>query len=109
MSAWFDRNRHRYPDDWDEIAAAVKDAAGWCCEACGAPHGPSPHVLTVDHLEHDPENRDAVLIALCQRCHLWRQAMRPRPETRDEAIRRLRDRVARRNAQMRLAFEEAVA
>lgn len=86
---WYARNRHRYPDDWDAIAKAVKSGAGWKCEACGAPHGPPPAILTVDHLHHDPENRDAILIALCQRCHLARQGMRPRPQTREEALRRL--------------------
>jgi hypothetical protein len=102
VSAWHDRNRHRYPADWPAIAARVKAAAGWRCEACDAPHGPRPHVLTVDHLHHDPENPDAVLLALCARCHLWRQAMRPRPLTRAEAIARLRDRLARRRAQLAL-------
>lgn len=104
MSGWFARNRHLYPDGWAEIANQVKTDAEWRCAACDAPHGPPPHVLTVDHLDHDPENPDAVLIALCQRCHLWRQAMRPRPTTREEAIARLRDRIARRDAQMRLEW-----
>lgn len=30
--------KHLYPDDWNEIATAIKDAAGWKCEQCGAPH-----------------------------------------------------------------------
>lgn len=90
--SWFDKNRHRYPIEWKLIAVAVKRKAGWRCEACGAPHGPPPYVLTVDHLNHDPENRDAVLIALCQRCHLRRQGMYPAPVTKAEAIERLRAR-----------------
>lgn len=102
--SWFDRNKHRYPINWDEIAKAVKDAAGWTCEACGNPHGPSPYVLTVDHVvDHDPGNVSADnLVALCQRCHLRRQGMRPLPQTKAEAIRRLRSRYRAEQAQQRL-------
>lgn len=90
MSTWYSRNRHRYPPDWPTIAKRVKDAAGWMCEGCEAPHGPPPRVLTVDHLDHDPGNcADENLLALCQRCHLRRQGMRPRPLTREAALERL--------------------
>ena len=76
MSGWYARNRHRYGDDWPEIAKAVKDDAEWCCEACGHPHGPSPYVLTVDHLDGVPEHMEpANLMALCQSCHLIRQGL----------------------------------
>ena len=64
--------RKLYPPNWDEIAAQVKGAAGWCCEQCGHPHDP-PHgyTLTVHHIDGDPSNNDpANLVALCQRCHL---------------------------------------
>lgn len=27
--------RDQYPTDWDEIAMAVKEAAGWRCQECG--------------------------------------------------------------------------
>ena len=27
--------REKYPDNWDEIATAIKEAAGWKCEKCG--------------------------------------------------------------------------
>jgi excisionase family DNA binding protein len=69
-----------YPPDWDEIARRVKDAAGWRCEHCKAPHNPeSGHVLTVHHLDGDPANCDPKnLVALCQRCHLrWQNSWRP--------------------------------
>ncbi len=91
---WYARNRDRYPDDWPEIAEQIKLAAGQCCVACDAPHGPPPHVLTVDHIvDHDPANVDADnLAALCQRCHLRRQGQRPKAATKEEAIRRLRRR-----------------
>lgn len=32
-------NRGRYPKDWPEISRARKEAAGWHCEFCRAPHG----------------------------------------------------------------------
>lgn len=100
---WFARNRHLYPTNWDEIAGAVKEAAGWCCEACGAPHGPPPHVLTVDHLDHDPGNSDpANLAALCQRCHLRRQGLKPRPASKAEALARLKARALLDKAQLTL-------
>lgn len=101
---WYSRNRHRYPTDWDAIAREVKDAAGWRCEACGNPHGPSPYVLTVDHVvDHDPANvAPENLAALCQRCHLRRQGMRPRPTTKAEAIERLRRRYEHEQGQLTL-------
>ena len=90
-ASWYSRNRHRYGEAWPAIAHAVKTDAGWQCEACGAPHGPPPHVLTVDHLDHVPENMDREnLVALCQRCHLRRQGLRPRPADKAEALERLR-------------------
>jgi 5-methylcytosine-specific restriction endonuclease McrA len=93
MSSWFSKNRHLYPGNWNEIADRVKTLAGWQCEACGVPHGPSPHVLTVDHLDHNPANNDNKnLMALCQRCHLRRQALYPSAQTRVEAIVRLKRR-----------------
>lgn len=82
-------NRKRYPSDWREISARIRNkrAAGRCeCEGecrtghqgrCEALNGqPSPAtgsvvVLTVAHLDHAPEHcDDANLKAMCQRCHL---------------------------------------
>ena len=106
--------RDRYPQDWKQISAARRAAAGHCCERCGvadrawgwrdadgafqpvdqdalrADHGPALRppftmragrpfdpvriieiVLTVAHLDHQPENNvPENLAALCQRCHL---------------------------------------
>lgn len=60
-----------YPDDWPEIARRIKEQAGWECERCGAPHGETPNVLTVHHLDGDKSNvHEWNLAALCQRCHL---------------------------------------
>lgn len=75
-------NRARYPKDWKAISLEVREAAGWRCE--GSPAWPDcraenakPHpatgstvVLTVAHLDHQPENCErANLRAWCQRCH----------------------------------------
>lgn len=75
-------NRARYPKEWKAISLEVRVAAGWRCEGspaypdCRAENG-KPHpltgsvvVLTVAHLDHQPENCDrANLKAWCQRCH----------------------------------------
>lgn len=75
-------NRARYPKDWKRISLEVRQAAGWRCEGspafpdCRAENG-KPHpvtgskvVLTVAHLDHQPENCDrANLRAWCQKCH----------------------------------------
>ena len=62
-----------YVNNWQEIAMAIKDQAGWCCEACHHPHEPAAgYTLTVHHLDGDSMNNDPWnLAALCQRCHLW--------------------------------------
>ena len=75
--------RHRYPADWRRISHELKCAAGWKCQgtaqfpACRAEHlRPHPEtgsrvVLTVAHLDHQPENNGPEnLRVLCQRCHL---------------------------------------
>ena len=76
-------NRARYPKEWPVISRRIRDRAGNRCEQidhagmrCEAKHG-EPHpltrslvVLTVAHLDHQPENCDpANLRAMCQRCH----------------------------------------
>lgn len=76
-------NRARYPKDWKQIRDTIIRRAGFCCE--GSPDYPGcrakdnrPHpdtgsrvVLTVGHLDHQPENCDpSNLRAWCQRCHL---------------------------------------
>ena len=82
--------RELYPDNWEEISLAVREAAGWRCQGspdypdCRAQQG-QPHpvtgskvVLTVAHLDHTiPASRDDKansspdnLRAWCQRCHL---------------------------------------
>jgi len=65
-----------YPENWREIAKAIKDRAGWHCEHCDHEHDPlHGYTLTVHHLDGDKANCDySNLVALCQRCHLMIQA-----------------------------------
>ena len=61
-----------YPENWDEIAKAVKDEANWKCVRCAHIHAPEDgYTLTVHHLDLNPANCAWWNIpALCQRCHL---------------------------------------
>jgi hypothetical protein len=61
-----------YPDNWKEIAKAVKDTAEWKCVRCGREHNPKEgYCLTVHHLDGHKDNCAWWNIpALCQRCHL---------------------------------------
>jgi 5-methylcytosine-specific restriction endonuclease McrA len=72
--------QHLYPTDWKARAAACLARAGYRCENCGIPHGvlrvgkrsKSPYVvyLHAAHVNHDPENQEAELKALCPACHM---------------------------------------
>lgn len=75
--------RKRYPSDWKQISKRIRERAGNVCEGspkypdCKAINGEahpvtgSKVVLTVAHLDHQPENcDDDNLKAWCQRCHL---------------------------------------
>lgn len=69
--------RELYPDNWDEIARAVKEEAGWRCQRCWRAHDKSrpDAILTVHHLDRNPSNcKKDNLIALCARCHLQDEA-----------------------------------
>lgn len=79
-------NRARYPADWPAISLEVRARAGFRCEGspaypdCRAANG-EPHpvtgskvVLTVGHLNHQPEDNGEPgnrpnLKSWCQRCH----------------------------------------
>lgn len=85
-------NKARYPKDWPEISRRIRfERAHGQCERhvkmegwpdggmirCQALHGRthpvtgSIVVLTVAHLDHNPENcAEDNLLAMCQRCHL---------------------------------------
>lgn len=85
--------RDRYPEDWAELSLKKKQEANWCCQHCGrvckrndedwadffkrggAMGGKDPkpgrYILTVAHLDQDPQNgQDENLAALCTVCHL---------------------------------------
>jgi len=70
--------RELYPENWEEIAEKIKDAARWCCQECGVqcyrpgePVTDRRRLLTVHHKDRNPANCDrANLIALCTGCHL---------------------------------------
>jgi hypothetical protein len=70
------KSKSNYPPDWAEISLRVKEEAGWKCVRCGHPHDPeNGYVLTVHHLDWDPQNCAWWNIpALCQRCHLHIQS-----------------------------------
>jgi hypothetical protein len=73
------RNRWLYPDNWEELAWACKERAGWRCEHCGIEHLAqavnertgviSIVYLVAAHLDHDPWNPYPRLAALCPSCH----------------------------------------
>lgn len=71
-------DKSRYPPDWDAIALAVKNAAGWICEDCGKqcrrpgePFDTHRRTMSVHHRDHNPPNVDrSNLVALCSGCHL---------------------------------------
>jgi hypothetical protein len=85
-------NKIRYPKDWKRISAQIRERSGGQCECegeCGLHRTtPGPRrcrekhlqaatfargrvVLTVAHLDHQPENCAPInLKAMCQRCHL---------------------------------------
>lgn len=59
-----------YTADWQEVARATKDEAGWKCIRCGHIHEQG-WILTVHHLDGDKANNAWWnVLALCQRCHL---------------------------------------
>lgn len=76
--------RDRYPDNWPELSASIKAAAGWRCQKCGRqcikPGEETPHLsakerrartMNVHHRNFKPEdNRPENLVALCAGCHL---------------------------------------
>jgi len=73
-------NYSKYPPNWKSvIRPRILARAENCCEVCGVPNQ-TEHpdtgalvILTIAHLDRDPENwavTDDRLQAMCQRCHL---------------------------------------
>jgi len=74
-------DRSKYPDNWEEIALAVKEAADWKCQTCGKqcrrpgePFDTHRRTLTVAHIDHEGGCDSSNLIAECAPCHLRRDA-----------------------------------
>ena len=73
------KHRWLYPSNWDELAQACKQRAGWQCEHCGIAQGSQvvsertgvvyTIYLAAAHLNHDPWNPLPHLAALCPSCH----------------------------------------
>jgi hypothetical protein len=73
-----------YPDDWTQIAAAIKQAAGYRCQRCGLkclpPTNSYRHLdlslrrrlsAQVHHIDRNPACNDkANLVCVCAGCHL---------------------------------------
>ena len=82
-----------YPDNWTEIAATVKQAAGYRCNRCGLkclpPNNSYRHLelslrrklsAQVHHLDGNPaRNNRSNLVCLCSGCHLRMHRHRPQP------------------------------
>lgn len=82
------QNKARYPANWKHISEDIRfHRANNRCEVCGVPNyvwvnsktrelclsgedGAIRIILTVAHLDHQPENCDySNLMAMCQKCH----------------------------------------
>ncbi|MDJ0900568.1 MAG: HNH endonuclease signature motif containing protein [Xenococcus sp. MO_188.B8] len=77
-------NKSLYPDNWKELALAVKNSQNWRCECCGKKcykPGERPldltrsewtaDILQVHHRNHDTtDNRLSNLMSVCAACHL---------------------------------------
>lgn len=82
----------RYPKNWKQKSFAVRESANWCCQHCQRQcrqpkesisdfiirtgydrvlvrAHPRRWLLQTAHLNHDPENESAELLALCVPCH----------------------------------------
>lgn len=80
------RNSARYGPTWRKRSRQCRELAGNRCQKCGIIHG-TPKVsiwtgrlwpvwLQAAHINHDPENESAELIAVCPACH-WRYYRKP--------------------------------
>lgn len=115
-------DRSRYPENWEAIALAVKEAADWECADCGRPcrrpgepwvefafevaergwwmdlDHPQRFTLTVAHLDQNPSNNAPDnLRALCSGCHLRHDA--PHRQANSQAKRERRGQLSLLEAQ----------
>lgn len=70
-----------YPDDWNSVALAIKEANNWCCAEChkqcrrpGEVWDGWVNTLTVAHYYGDYDAPAAFCVALCAPCHLAHDA-----------------------------------
>lgn len=82
-----------YPDNWVEIATAIKRSAGYHCNRCGLKCLPPAHSYRhldlslrrrlsaqVHHIDGNPSHNDrSNLVCLCSGCHLRMHRHRPQP------------------------------
>ncbi len=82
-----------YPENWNEIATTVKQAAGYRCNRCGLkclpPNNSYRHLdlslrrklsAQVHHLDGNPtQNERSNLVCLCSGCHLRMHRHHPQP------------------------------
>lgn len=70
--------RRKYPESWEAMARACKEAAGWRCEECGVSqytlrlskkNVPYIVYLAACHVNHDQANPQPELKCLCVVCH----------------------------------------
>lgn len=69
--------KKNYPDDWALIAHAIKECNHWICQCCGKQcrrpgekFDSHRRTLTIAHLPHHYQAKEAFLACLCAACHL---------------------------------------
>lgn len=69
--------KENYPDDWKQIAKAIKEAVDWECQECGQqcrkpgePYDTMRRTLTVAHYDNEYKAGEIFVVALCVPCHL---------------------------------------
>lgn len=73
--------KNTYPDDWHDIATAIKNACDWQCMSCGQQcRRPGEawdghrRTLTVAHWDNVYDGPEVFAVALCSVCHLRHDA-----------------------------------
>lgn len=98
-------NRPAYPENWEALALACKERAGWQCEHCGARQFDlvtskrgTPYIIYLHaaHKYHDRSNPDPELLCLCISCHarLDYQHQQQRAQIRIERLKHLKRLIA---------------
>ncbi len=89
---WYDRrSTPPRPAGWAAVTRRAADRAGWRCQACDTVASRPPRDLLVEPVDGDFGNTgDENLAALCRRCWLRLQLLRPPPPTNAAAIAMLR-------------------